>query len=54
MNFFKKILSYFTMTDEAEKIEAARKSDQKGHYSIDGVSFDGQNIYIAGDGTKKR
>lgn len=29
-------------------LNAAQKNDQKGHYGIDGVSFDGERTYVNG------
>lgn len=31
-----------------ECLKLARKSDQNGNYDIDGVSFDGDRIYVNG------
>ena len=31
-----------------ECLQVARKSDFKGNYDIDGVSFDGNHIYVNG------
>ena len=33
---------------DKESLQAARRSDQNGNYDIDGVSFDGDHIFVNG------
>lgn len=35
-------------TNHFRALKEARMSDDKGNYSLDGVSYDGENIYVAG------
>ena len=35
-------------------LKEARLSDDGGNYSLDGVSYDGENIYVAGRKSKVR
>lgn len=44
-SFVKKSFKEFK---QIESLKKARRSDTKGNYDIDGVSFDGDHIYVSG------